>query len=240
MEDVMATAADKKKWDTLHAAYAKASEALLAYEIELGRKYGHNFQAQWLSAGQLNKFEKLSNAKDKIGEKIYELVERISPRRWDQGVPSWWVRQQLTWEDAIRPVGEPLSVVVPGSYGMPDGTVKESRRTKMAEYEDDYEDDEEEDDRDDDGSTNPDDVEFSVDDARGRERIFKTFDEAAGFAVSMAASNGSTVNLDVLIWSPAGARAYGGDDAVEQYFEDPEASVFERIKIKADAVGRVA
>jgi len=82
------------------------------------------------------------------------------------------------------------------------------------------------------------DVEFAVDDASGNERVFKSFDEAAGFAVSLAAS-GRDTNLDVLIWSEKGARAYGGDDAVEQYREDPEASVFERLEIRVNPVGRV-
>jgi hypothetical protein len=81
-------------------------------------------------------------------------------------------------------------------------------------------------------------VEFAINDASGRERIFKTWDEAAGFALSLACS-GRTVNLDVLIWGESGARFWGGDDAVEQYREDPEASVFERIEIKADPMGRV-
>jgi hypothetical protein len=83
------------------------------------------------------------------------------------------------------------------------------------------------------------DVEFAVDDAGGRERRFKKFDEAAGFAVAIA-STGRKVNLDVLIHSKAGARAWGGDDAVEQYEEDPDASVSERIEIKVNIVGRVA
>jgi hypothetical protein len=83
------------------------------------------------------------------------------------------------------------------------------------------------------------DVEFAVDDAGGKERIFKSFDEAAGFAVSIAASTGKKVDLDVLIFSAAGARAWGGDDAVEQYHDDPDASVFERIVISADDQGRV-
>jgi hypothetical protein len=82
------------------------------------------------------------------------------------------------------------------------------------------------------------DVEFAVDDASGHERIFKSFDEACGFAVSLAAS-GRTVNLDVLVWSVAGARRLGGDDAVEQYREDPDASVFQRIEIRAENQGRV-
>ena len=86
--------------------------------------------------------------------------------------------------------------------------------------------------------THPD-VEFSVEDGGGKERIFKTFDEAAGFAVSMA-STGTESNLDVLVWSEEGAEAYAGDDGVERYQEDPEASVFERLEISVNYVGRVA
>jgi hypothetical protein len=82
------------------------------------------------------------------------------------------------------------------------------------------------------------DVEYAVDDPNGQERIFKSFDEAAGFALGMAISRGESV-IDVLIWSKAGARWYGGEDAVEQYNEDPDASVFERFEIRVNAVGRV-
>lgn len=82
------------------------------------------------------------------------------------------------------------------------------------------------------------DVEFAVDDWSGKERVFKTFEEAAGFALQIAVSNGES-KLDVLVWSEAGAKAWGGDDAVEQYGEDPEASVFERFEISVNAVGRV-
>lgn len=83
------------------------------------------------------------------------------------------------------------------------------------------------------------DVEYAVDDASGHQRTFKKFDEAAGFALSMAISRGET-DLDVLIWSVAGARWYGGNDAVAQYHEDPEASVFERFEIRVNAAGRIA
>lgn len=85
--------------------------------------------------------------------------------------------------------------------------------------------------------THPD-VEYAVDDASGAERTFHDFDEAAGFALSVAVSRGET-DLDVLIWSEKGAKFYGGDDAVEQYNEDPEASVFERFEIRVNAVGRI-
>jgi hypothetical protein len=83
------------------------------------------------------------------------------------------------------------------------------------------------------------DVEFSVDDASGRERVFRTPDEAAGFAISLALSHGKTVDLNVLVFSKAGARWWAGDEGAEMYDEDPEASVFERIEIKANSVGRI-
>ena len=84
------------------------------------------------------------------------------------------------------------------------------------------------------------DVEFAVDDASGHERTFRTFDEAAGFAVMVAASGKSNVAIDVLIWSRAGARWWGGDDAVEQYNDDPDASVSHRFEIKVNDYGRIA
>lgn len=69
--------------------------------------------------------------------------------------------------------------------------------------------------------------------------VFRSFDEAAGAAVAMA-TTGERVNIDVLVWSRSGARWFGGDAAVEQYDEDPDASVFERIEVKANVVGKIA
>jgi len=82
------------------------------------------------------------------------------------------------------------------------------------------------------------DVEYAVEDGSGKERTFKTWGEAAEFALGMAASRGEA-NLDVLIYSTFGAKFYGGSDAVAQYKEDPEASVFERFEIRVNNVGRV-
>lgn len=83
------------------------------------------------------------------------------------------------------------------------------------------------------------DVEYAVPSAGiGRDGNFKTFDEAAAHAVIIALTRGKA-DIDVLIWSKAGANFYGGDEAVEQYNEDPEASVFERFEVRVNAVGRV-
>jgi hypothetical protein len=63
-------------------------------------------------------------------------------------------------------------------------------------------------------------------------------DAAMVAAMTRAMARGDVV-LDVVVWSEDGARAYGGDDAVDRYREDPEASVFERFEIRVNAVGRV-
>lgn len=80
------------------------------------------------------------------------------------------------------------------------------------------------------------DVEYEV----GR-KIFKTLDEAAAHAVLQGMSGSSgTVNIDVLVHSEAGAKALMGDAGVESYQEDPDASVFMRIEVEVNMVGRVA
>ena len=85
------------------------------------------------------------------------------------------------------------------------------------------------------------DVEYAVDDASGRQRIFKSSNEAAGFAISLAMSHGRPVNLDVLVHSPAGARWYrGSSDGVTEYEDDPDTSVFDRIVVSAESIGRVS
>lgn len=81
------------------------------------------------------------------------------------------------------------------------------------------------------------DVEWAVDDASGKQRIFKKFDEAAGFAVAIAASGKPTVNLDTLCYSAAGARFAGLE---EEYEEDPEASVTCRLEVSVNYTGRIS
>ena len=84
------------------------------------------------------------------------------------------------------------------------------------------------------------DLEFMVEDSRGKTWYYKTFDEAAGMAVAIAASTGTTTTIDVLTYSRAAAKAYAGDYGVEVYDEDPDASSHDRIEVNADALGRIA
>jgi len=86
-------------------------------------------------------------------------------------------------------------------------------------------------------------VERGIDRGHGRRatdaRYFKDPDEALAAAAMVAMSSGEST-LSVLIHSEAGAKFHGGDDAVESYREDPEASAHEQYQFKCNAVGRVA
>jgi hypothetical protein len=83
------------------------------------------------------------------------------------------------------------------------------------------------------------DVEYQIDCPNGKTETFKTFDQAASLAVSIAAS-GRPCNIDVLVYSKAGARFVAGDEGVEEYNEDPDASVFQRLVVSVDVQGRIA
>ena len=82
------------------------------------------------------------------------------------------------------------------------------------------------------------DLEFAVRNVDDSAHHFTDAKEAKAFAIDVAVARGESV-IDVLVWSADGARAYGGDDAVDRYYEDPEASVFERFEIKVNNAGRV-
>jgi hypothetical protein len=85
-------------------------------------------------------------------------------------------------------------------------------------------------------ATHPD-LEYAVQ-AGGVSRHFSKFGEALFYAFSTALDEGSVV-IDVLAFSEAGADAFGGADAVQQYREDPDATVFRRFELAVGDVGRV-
>jgi hypothetical protein len=88
-------------------------------------------------------------------------------------------------------------------------------------------------------STSHKDVEFAVDDNRGDEHIFKTFEEAAAFAAGLALTTGVRIEIDVLVHSRDGAVWWSGNDGGEQYDDDPDASVFDRLVMTIKSSGKV-
>jgi len=82
------------------------------------------------------------------------------------------------------------------------------------------------------------DYEFAVDDASGREHVFKDLNEASAFAIQVALATGKA-DLDMLAYSEDGAEFLLGEEGIESYLEDPEASVLRRYEIKVNDMGRV-
>jgi hypothetical protein len=84
------------------------------------------------------------------------------------------------------------------------------------------------------------DVEFLVLGPSGKDKYFKSLDEAAAFIFREAMQGGMWTNLSVLVHSEAGARWWQGDDGVERYRSDPDASVFDQLHVKVQSGGMVA
>lgn len=82
------------------------------------------------------------------------------------------------------------------------------------------------------------DLEYHVDVSTGITERYENFDDAAVAAMTVATARGESA-IDVVVWTDEGARKYGGDAAVDQYREDPEASVFERLEVRVNNQGRV-
>lgn len=83
-------------------------------------------------------------------------------------------------------------------------------------------------------------VEFVVEEG-GREITYRHWrDAVTAAAVGSAGLGGEPKHVDVLIYGESGARWWGGDDAVESYRDDPDASVHERFTVSVESLGRIA
>lgn len=107
----------------LAAEFAKVRTTILAKRAThddvrraLSQKYGSACNAVHYGKGDRTKLERADAAYDKACSRLFELLE-ASPRDWRSGVPATWVAETLSYEDAVRPVSDPLSVTPPCSYG---------------------------------------------------------------------------------------------------------------------------
>ena len=107
------TKADAVRFAKLRADYLAKDATLTAYRNELDRKYS---DAKWAGRGEKAKLAQITVARERVGEKIYTLLDRLNPYRneW-RGFPSYWVRGELTWEDAIT-LGR-MKATPPAAYG---------------------------------------------------------------------------------------------------------------------------
>ncbi len=82
------------------------------------------------------------------------------------------------------------------------------------------------------------DVEFHVSGGSAGDIPHGSYHTASVDVMNRLLANGEAT-LDVIVSSPEGAYWLRGDDGVEAYSEDPDASVFERYAFKCNAQGRV-
>lgn len=113
----MSGANPRAKFDALRVRYLAAKEKFDEHCSAMRVKYGGDYQDSWLRAGERRAEEKIRGKVATAGDALFARVQAVSPRDWSYGVPVCWVYENLTWEDAVRPAGEPLSVVPPLSYG---------------------------------------------------------------------------------------------------------------------------
>lgn len=107
----------RKRFDALRSKYLAAKAKREDQLVSFRARYGSEYQDSWLSPPDRKRKERLNAAVDKAGDALFAHVQAISPRDWSFGVPLCWVLSDLTFEDAVRPIDEPLSVVPPLSYG---------------------------------------------------------------------------------------------------------------------------
>lgn len=104
----------RQTFDKLRAAYF----AKLDRWHELSAKIEHSkHRLGYSPAALLRKRESASEQERKASAKFFAFLRTISPRDWEVGCPAWWTLRVLSFEDATRPLSEPLSAVPPLAYG---------------------------------------------------------------------------------------------------------------------------
>ncbi len=106
----------RAKFDRLRAKYLATREALGSFRRTIEISHGR-WELTWLSRGQRTKYDRLADAVDRAWNQFFTHLQAISPRDWSSGVPTWWLGEKLSYEDAVRPVTEPLSVTPDLAYG---------------------------------------------------------------------------------------------------------------------------
>ena len=106
----------RKKFDALRARYLATRKKADDHEAALDRRHGPG-GLRWATASERQRHDELRGRQGKVEKELFALIQSISPRSWESGVPAWWIYEQLSFEDAVRPRGERLSVTPPLSYG---------------------------------------------------------------------------------------------------------------------------
>jgi len=116
----MATQSPAERFADLQSKAREAYAEAYAFRAELDRRFqSHSYATRTLQ----NRLAVLDRAERRHWDRYFKYLTAISPRAWDQIIPCSWIREALTYADAVT--DGTLSVVPPAAYGY---TQEDSRR----------------------------------------------------------------------------------------------------------------
>ena len=103
----------RKQWESAQARYnelyARRREEIINAEVRWQN-------IKWASTAVQKKIDSLRSQMDKVAERIFTMTD-ASPRDWRRGTPMDYVCSELSYDDAFKPLGLPLSKEPPKAYG---------------------------------------------------------------------------------------------------------------------------
>lgn len=105
----------RDRFERLRAAVLAKRAVKDSVRRTLELKYGQ-CNLNWCTAKEVKIQLAAQAAYDKAADRMHALLE-ASPRDWKEGVPTAWAVEELSYDDACKPLSEALSVVPPMAYG---------------------------------------------------------------------------------------------------------------------------
>lgn len=112
----------EEKFEAIRRRYLAAAERRSQAADSVRLRYGPSGYV-YATKAERERRDRADAAMSRESDKMFALLDKVSPRRWRSGVAAWWVMERLSWEDAITT--GPLSTLPQPGYGT---TVKEIER----------------------------------------------------------------------------------------------------------------
>lgn len=104
----------------------RKAEGVREFTIDMAVKYGETqsgLRTHYWSKREVATYEKLKRAAGRAEQSFFKFLKTIQKRDFSVGVPAWWIRDVLTYEDATTTGA--LSVVPPPAYGYTELSVQQ-------------------------------------------------------------------------------------------------------------------
>jgi hypothetical protein len=105
----------KAKFEAARRAYLAAQERRCAHQDAMRQKYGPGCSSVYWTKGEREKGERIDAAIDRSSDRMFAVLDAVSPRNWRRRVSWAWIMEHLTWEDATT--SGPLSETPQAAYG---------------------------------------------------------------------------------------------------------------------------